>query len=86
MWKSITSQSHDIMSCVISYGSHGEYGEIVHKPYSSCISNVKKSTETLLSSHCQLRLRGYSSHFRLSHYSELTIVEKEYSKLTSIQS
>jgi len=86
VWESITSRSRDIMSCVMSYGLHSEYGKIVHRPYSSCISNVKKLTGTLLSSSCQLRLGGYLSHLRLSHYSELTIVEREYSKLTSIQS
>jgi len=72
------------MLCVISYGSHSEYGKIVHRPYSSCISNVKKLTGTLLSFPCQLRLEGYLSHLRLSYYSELTIVEREYSKLTLI--
>ena len=86
MWESITSQSHDIMSCVISYGSHSEYGKIVHRPYSSYISSIEKLIGTLLSSPCQLRLEEYLSHLRLSYYSELTIIERKYSKLTLIQS
>jgi len=38
--------------------SHDEYGKVVHRPCSSCISSVQKVTGTLLSSLCQLRLGG----------------------------
>ena len=40
---------------VISHdGSHDKCGKVVHRPYSSCISNVENLTGTLLSSLCQL--------------------------------
>jgi len=38
--------------------SHDEYGEKVHRPYSSCISSIKNLIGILLSSSCQLRLGG----------------------------
>jgi len=37
---------------------YDEYGKVVHRPYSSCISNIQKITGTLLSFPCQLKLRG----------------------------
>jgi len=44
------SQSHNRMS-------HNEYGKIVHRPCSSCISSIQE-IRTLLSSPCQLGLEG----------------------------
>jgi len=37
---------------------YDEYGKVVYRPYSSCISNVQKITGTLLSFTYQLKLRG----------------------------
>ena len=39
-------------------GSHDECEKTVHRPYSSYISSIENLTRTLLSSPCQLRLRG----------------------------
>jgi len=36
--------------------SHDEYGKVVHRPCSSCISSVQNLIGTLLSSPCQLGL------------------------------
>jgi len=41
-----------------SVTSHDGYGKTVHRPYSSCISSIENLMGTLLSSPCQLRLRG----------------------------
>ena len=42
--------------------SYNEYGKVVHRPCSSCISSVENLTETPLSSPCQLRLKVGLSH------------------------
>jgi len=34
--------------------SHDEYGRVVYRLYSSCISSIQNPMETLLSSPCQL--------------------------------
>ena len=49
------SWSHDRMSCHIASHnqSHDEYGKIVHKSYSSCISSIRNLMGTLLNSLCQ---------------------------------
>jgi len=38
--------------------SHDEYGKVVHRPCSSCISSIQKITRTPLSFPCQLGLGG----------------------------
>jgi len=38
--------------------SHDEYGEVVHRPYSSCISSIQNLMGTPSSFPYQLRLRG----------------------------
>jgi len=43
-------------------------GRVVHRPYSSCISNIQNPIETLLSSSYQLRLEVWLSHLQLSCY------------------
>ena len=47
--------SHKIMS---HDKSPDECGKVVHRPCSSCISSIENLMGTLLSSPCQLRLRG----------------------------
>jgi len=37
--------------------SHDEYGKVVHRPCSSCISSIQKIMGTLSSSPCQFGLR-----------------------------
>ena len=47
---------HSHMKMGMSHdGSHDEYGKVVHRPYSSCISSIQKIMETPLSSPCQLK-------------------------------
>jgi len=43
--------------------SHDKCGKVVHRPCSSCISNVENLTETLLSSSYQLKLEIGLSYF-----------------------
>jgi len=47
--------------------SHDEYGRVVYRPCSSCISSVQNPIETLLSS-CQLRLGVILRYLSLSSY------------------
>jgi len=48
-----------ISHMVISHDkSHDECGKVVYRPRSNCISSIQKVIGTLLSSPCQLRLRG----------------------------
>jgi len=60
MLQVLHSHSHMIrIHRVISHDeSHDGCGKIVHRPCSSYISSIKNLIETLLSSSCQLRLRG----------------------------
>jgi len=37
---------------------HNEYGKVVHRPCSSCISSIENLMGTPSSSSCQLRLGG----------------------------
>jgi len=46
----ITLMSHD--------RSHDRHGKVVHRPCSSCISNVENLTETLSSSLCQMLIKS----------------------------
>ena len=50
--------SHSITS---HDGSHDECGKVVHRPCSSCISNIENLTGTLLSFPCQLGLEEWLS-------------------------
>ena len=68
VWESImsqvsqVSQSHDRKS----YDwSHDRHGKIVHRPCSSCISNVENLTGTLSSSLCQLLNKEQLALFQL---------------------
>ena len=45
----VTRSHHKMMS-------HDKCRKVVHRPCSSCISNVQNQIKTLLSSLCQLRL------------------------------
>ena len=47
---------------------YGNHRKIVHRPYSSCISNIGNLTGTLSSSPCQLRLEVVLRHLSLSPY------------------
>ena len=48
--------------------SHGNHGNIVHRPCSSCISSIGNLTGTLSSSPCQLRLGVVLRSLILSPY------------------
>jgi len=42
--------------------SHNDYGKVVYRPCSSCISSIQNLTGTPLSFPCQLRLEVDLSH------------------------
>ena len=53
---------------------YGNHRKIVHRPYSSCISNIGNLTGTLSSSPCQLRLGvDLSCHSLRPYISSLVI-------------
>ena len=59
IWQEVTT-SHHMMS---HDGSHDRHGKVVHRLCSSCISSVENLTETLLSSPCQMLIKGQLALF-----------------------